>query len=108
MTYFSKTDAAILRKVRSQQPAEPVPPQVIVQNVAPASEHVATAPPAGAHPIVNIFVDPNALELYVQFDDAADPSATFMSTPPQGSFPITNMYYNPTDGMNYIQYDDAL
>ena len=72
------------------------------------SGHVATAPPAGAHPIVNIFVDPNALELYVQFDDAADPSATFTSTPPQGSFPITNMYYNPTDGMNYIQYDDAL
>ena len=51
--------------------------------------HVATVPPAGSHPITNIFWDPVLEKMVGEYNDAGGSDATLISTPPAGKFVIT-------------------
>lgn len=68
--------------------------------------HVATVPPAGSHPITNIFWDPVLEKMVGEYNDAGGSDATLISTPPAGKFVITNIYFNPTTNKLVSEYED--
>ena len=69
--------------------------------------HVATAPPAGKYPVINLYWDPALSQLIGEYDDAGVGAGNIESNPPVGKYPITNIYYDPTAGVFVGEYDDG-
>ena len=74
---------------------------------ATISEHVATAPPAGGLPVTNIYWDPGANKMTVEYDDEGYAAGNILSTPPVGMYAVTNLFFDPSTGRLSGEYDDG-
>lgn len=68
--------------------------------------HVASAPPAGTHPVTNLYWNPATQTMVGEYDDLGVGAANIVSAPPNGSFPVINIYFDPSTGRLVGQYND--
>jgi len=69
--------------------------------------HVATAPPAGKHPVTNLYWNPIESKLVGDYDTTGVGTGTIQSAPPVGSYAVTNVYYDPATDKLVGEYDDG-